>query len=115
MYRALPGQPVFEMVDSRSASEHAASSGNPLPSASMRPQTLHLGITNPLDPEVGAIRSRQAAVPPMATSPFISTRSFYLHEVLDRDWDTVQRANGMAGADGFVRGLGGETGVGRVD
>ena len=38
-----------------------------------------------------------------------------LHEVLDRDRDAVERADGMAGTDGLVGGLGGEPGVGGVD
>ncbi len=38
-----------------------------------------------------------------------------LHQVLDRDRNAVQRADGVAGADGLVRGLGGEPGIGGVD
>jgi len=57
----------------------------------------------------GAMRLRQAAEPPLATSPTISTRS------LDRNWNAVQRADSFAGANRLLRRFSGQPRIGSVD
>ena len=57
----------------------------------------------------GATRLRQAAVPPMATSPSISTRSLIAIGM------PCSGPTAWPDADGLVRGLGGKPGVGGVD